>query len=279
MTRIITSLLLGLGAGLAALVAGLPVSGSNSWSVAVALAIGVALLHRWKTAHFAAQRDTLQQLTRRLDQLDDQIAETQGLVQLTRFNDCYPMPFGGGWALTADAGALLVREVALRRPRVVVELGSGVSTLLVGRMLKEAGEGMVYSLDHDSAWAERTRAHVRACGLQDHVVVIDAPLQRQRFGAEEYEWYQVPDSVLALQDINLLIVDGPPQSLSPQGIPRFPALPTFGPRLSAGALIFVDDAARPQEQRMINEWMKLEPTLDKWMVQTVPGTCLLVKPS
>ena len=283
MTSPIKSLLIGLGAGAAALLAA-GVAGSASavvwtsaWPVAIALAIGVALTHHWKTQHFAAQREALEQLTRRLTLLQDQIAETQGLVQLVRFDERYPMPFGGGWALTADAGAVLVREVALRQPRIVVELGSGVSTLLVGRMLKEAGSGKLYSLDHDAAWAERTRAHVRANGLEDFVVVLDAPLTRQHHDGDDYDWYQVPEEVQRLQGIDLLVVDGPPQSLSPSGIPRYPALPVFGPKMSPQGLIYVDDAKRPQEQRMIDAWMKRDPKLTKWMIQTAPGTCLLYR--
>jgi hypothetical protein len=277
------SLLLGLGAGAAVLLTGAlaTAAGASSlataWSVAVALAIGVVLTHRWKTELFAAQRDALQQVARRLDLLQDQLSETQGLVQLVRFDDRYPMPFGGGWALTADAGAVLVREVALRRPRIVVELGSGVSTLLVGRMLKEAGAGKLYSLDHDAAWAERTRAHVRASGLEDFVVVLDAPLTSQRHDGDEYEWYTLPEEVAQLREIDLLVVDGPPQSLSPNGIPRYPALPVFGPKLSADAFIYVDDAKRPQEQRMIEAWLKRDPSLSKWAIQTAPGTCLLTR--
>lgn len=283
MRTITTSLLFGLAAGVASLliVAAAALSGAAvwpaAWPVMTAFVIGVALIHYWKTLHFTAQRELEQHLTRRLDLLQDQISETQGLVQLTRFDERYPMPFGGGWALTADAGVVLVREIALRRPRTVVELGSGVSTLLIGRMLKEAGQGMLYSLDHDAAWAERTRAHVRANGLEDHVVVLDAPLARQRFDGEDYEWYQLPAEVRGLQGIDLLVIDGPPQALSPNGTPRYPALPAFGERMSPDGLIYVDDAKRPQEQRMIDAWMKRDPQLQSWMVQTAPGTCLLYK--
>ena len=283
MRPITHSLLFGLGTGAAAalLVAAGSVSGATAWPAAwpviVALVIGVALVHYWKTLHFTAQREAMQQLSHRLDLLQDQVSETQGLVQLTRFDNPYPMPFGGGWALTADAGAVLVREIALRRPRTVVELGSGVSTLLIGRMLKEAGEGKLYSLDHDASWAERTRAHVRANGLEDHVVVLDAPLSRQRVDGEDYEWYQLPHEVRSLPGIDLLVVDGPPQSLSPSGIPRYPALPAFGKQMSPDGLIYVDDAKRPQEQRMIEKWLKLDPGLQSWMVQTAPGTCLLYR--
>lgn len=283
MRSITHSLLFGLGSGAAAalLVAAGSLSGATAWPAAwpviVALVIGVALVHYWKTLHFTAQREAMQQLSHRLDLLQDQVSETQGLVQLTRFDNPYPMPFGGGWALTADAGAVLVREIALRRPRTVVELGSGVSTLLIGRMLKEAGAGKLYSLDHDASWAERTRAHVRANGLEDHVVVLDAPLSRQRVDGEDYEWYQLPHEVRSLPGIDLLVVDGPPQSLSPSGIPRYPALPAFGKQMSPDGLIYVDDAKRPQEQRMIEKWLKLDPGLQSWMVQTAPGTCLLYR--
>lgn len=283
MRVIITSLLFGIGAGFAALllVAAASLSGvavwPSAWPVIAAFVIGVSLVHYWKTLHFTAQRELAQQLVHRFDLLQDQISETQGLVQLTRFDDHYPMPFGGGWALTADAGAVLVREVALRRPRTVVELGSGVSTLLIGRMLKEAGAGKLYSLDHDAAWAERTRAHVRANGLEGHVVVLDAPLARQRFDGDEYDWYQLPDEVRALQSIDLLVIDGPPQNLSPSGIPRYPALPAFGAQMSPDGLIYVDDAKRPQEQRMIEKWLQQDPALQSWMIQTAPGTCLLYR--
>jgi hypothetical protein len=281
MRQAIGSLLFGLAAGLAAALAvGVAAWAGGAthlaiWPVVAAFVLGMAFVHYWKTLHFKALRDSTRQVIRRLDLLQDQISETQGLVQLTRFDDRYPMPFGGGWALTADAAVILVREIALRRPGTVVELGSGVSTLLIGRMLKEFGEGKLYSLDHDAEWAARTRAHVRASGLEDHVVVLDAPLSRQRFDDDEYDWYSLPDEVRRLAGIDLLVVDGPPQSLSPSGIPRYPAFPAFAGQLSSDGLVYVDDAKRPQEQRMISQWMEKDRTLHSLLYQTTPGTCLL----
>lgn len=245
--------------------------------VILALATLVALMHHWKTQLFGTLREDFRQVANRLARIDDQIAETQGLVQLTRFNDAYPMPFGGGWALTADAAVVLVREIALNRPRTIVELGSGVSTQLIGRLLKEAGEGKLYSLDHDATWAERTRRHIRASGLEDHVVVLDAPLAKQRFNDREFNWYQVPEALRQVNDIDLVIVDGPPQSLDPGGTPRYPALPAFLAQLSPKAMIYIDDARRPQEQEMIAQWHKDFPGFESRMIETVPGTCLFSK--
>jgi predicted O-methyltransferase YrrM len=219
-------------------------------------------------------REEFRTVSNRFAVLNDRVAETQGLVQLARFNDAYPLPFGGGWALTADAAAVLVREIALNRPRNIIELGSGVSTQLIGRMLKEAGEGKLYSLDHDSGWAEQTRRHIHASGLSDYVEVLDAPLEKQRFGGKEFNWYKFPEALRNLGEIDLIVVDGPPQSLDPNGIPRYPALPAFFAQLSAGAVVFIDDAKRPHEQEMISRWHEEFPEFDSRMIETVPGTCV-----
>ncbi len=277
MTR---SLLLGLAAGLALTLltaAAAPLTGASPAAavpVILALAAIVTLMHHWKTLLFGKLREDFRQLGQRLSRLDEQVRETQGLVQLTPFEHPYPMPFGGGWALTADAAALMVREVALMRPKVVVELGSGVSTVLLGRLFKQRGEGKVYSLDHDAAWAERTRQHLRASGIEEYAQVFDAPLARQRFGDREYLWYSVPETVRGLT-IDLLIVDGPPAAIDPDRMPRYPALPAFVDQLSPHAVIYVDDAARPQEQAMMERWQREYPGYERTMYDTVPGTCLL----
>lgn len=285
MEKMMRSIVFGLAAGLlvavlAALASYLGVPGDAGAMAGVfALMVGVALLHHWKTQHFQAMREGFQQVTHKLGLLHDHVSEAQGLVQLSRFNDAYPLPFGGGWALTADAAAVLVREIALNRPRTIVELGSGVSTQLIGRMLKEAGEGKLYSLDHEAGWADQTRRHIQASGLEDHVVVLDAPLSRQRFNGKEFNWYQIPEILRQVDNIDLIIVDGPPQSLDPGGMPRYPALPAFAAQLSAQAMIYVDDAKRPQEQEMIAQWHKDFPGFESRMIDTAPGTCLFSRTS
>lgn len=275
------SLLLGLGFGLIVALltlASAPITGASLAGltpVAITAALLVVLLHHWKTQLFSTLRQQGSDAAKRLASLKDQVIETQGLVQLTPFEQPYPLPFGGGWALTADAAALLAREVALNAPETIVELGSGVSSILIGRMLKQASRGRLISLDHDPHWAEQTRRHIRASGLEDYVQVLDAPLARQRFGEQDYQWYQVPAQLAQVGEIDMLIVDGPPAALDPKGMPRYPALPAFQPRLSPRALVYVDDAARPQEQAMVERWLREFPGFERTFYDTVPGTCLL----
>ena len=279
---------------LAALKAGLVVGASGAAATAVAAAVGLTsgtaiapvgvvlcfltmLTHYWKTQHARIAAEELDLIRRRFGALEQQIAEAQGLVQLGSLRLPYPLAFGGDYALTADAAAVLARQVALCRPNVVVELGSGVSTVLVGKLLQDQGHGRVYSLDHDSAWAEETRKQVRAAGLQDQAEVLDAPLSRQEVDGQHFLWYEIPAKVNELAQIDLLIVDGPPQAIDPDGLPRYPALPKLLPQLSADATIFIDDAKRPGEREMVRRWVERFPGWKTTLLQTGPGTCLLYR--
>jgi hypothetical protein len=57
----------------------------------------------------------------------------------------YPLPPMRGWAISPDFGVLLVSEILNKKPHVVVELGSGVSTLLIAYCLELVGHGRVVS--------------------------------------------------------------------------------------------------------------------------------------
>lgn len=278
-STLLRSLMIGLAAcivlAMLAMAAGLFTPVPLDLPLVFAVAILVGLMHWWKSGVVRRIGEFQAEVRQGLQRLGDRLAEAQGLVQLVPYERPYPLPFGGGWALTADAAALLAREVALSRPQVIVELGSGVSTLLLARMFKEMGGGKVYSLDHDAGWAEYTRRHLTASGVADYAKVFDAPLSRQRFGADEYEWYTVPEAVQQLGSIDFLIVDGPPAALNPAGMPRYPAFPAFIRQLSPQAVVYVDDAKRPQEQAMIERWLRENPGFEGRMHDTVPGTYLL----
>src|ERR1700722_8692814 len=50
-----------------------------------------------------------------------------------------PLPLPGGWAASTDLLGELMRAIAVRRPQCVVELGSGVSTLVIAAALRANG--------------------------------------------------------------------------------------------------------------------------------------------
>lgn len=162
-----------------------------------------------------------------------------------------PIPPTRGWAGSPDFLLQLAQHVAAGRPKVVLECSSGVSTLVIARTMQQSGVGHVYSLEHDAAYAERTRQMLRDYGVEDRATVLHAPLiDRQGYS----RWYD--DSVLPsdLAPVELLVVDGPPMATSP--LARYPALSLLLHRLSDIATIFVDDADRDDEREMLRRWQR-----------------------
>ena len=58
----------------------------------------------------------------------------------------------------------------------------------------------------------------------------------------------------------MLVIDGPPMPVGP--LVRYPAGPIFFPKLAPGATVFLDDAARDDEKRIIERWQREFPDFE-----------------
>jgi predicted O-methyltransferase YrrM len=227
-------------------------------SRAAGLTVGAAT---WRTVATAAQ-------------LEREVRASQdGAIVAARLGvDCPPL---GTWAIEADFAELLTVELQ-KRPRVVVELGSGVSTLVVAQQLKALGSGRLVSVEHEEEYAASTRHRLERSGLGGAVELIHAPLVAQEFGGQEVEWYDLTPIRAALGDdpIDLLIVDGPP-SISP--LARWPAVAALGQKLRAGGVIMLDDGRAKYERAIARRWPLEQPDLELYWQDTVKGTWKLVR--
>lgn len=164
-----------------------------------------------------------------------------------------PLPPLRLWAASPDFVVLDVALIKQHRPRVILEIGSGVSTLIAGYCLREIGEGIVVSLEHDERFAQSTAENIIQHGLQDFAQVIYAPLKPISLSQTTHLWYDT-SQLASLPPIDLLIVDGPPEKT--QVMARYPAVPILFNKLANGALILVDDFMRPDEYEMVNQWLR-----------------------
>lgn len=157
------------------------------------------------------------------------------------------------WALRPAALAAVCNEIVIADRREVVELGSGVSTVVLGRLLGQRG-GRLSSVEHNPAWAHVVRGLLETDGLGDAVRLIEAPLEPHPLALDQAHWY--PESALAQlpAEIDLLLVDGPPGNEEGIERSRHPALPVLGERLGRGAMVVLDDAERPGEQGVLENW-------------------------
>ena len=169
-----------------------------------------------------------------------------------------PLPPMRGAAASPDLLLELTRIIERTRPDTILELGSGISTVVMAARCKAAGRGHVIALEHSASYADSTRAELFAQGLQAHATVIDAPLEDVTIGDRTWSWYargpEIPD------EVDLLLVDGPPASLGP--LARYPALVLLQDRLAPGAVVIVDDGDRADEREMIKRWQSDYPAMD-----------------
>lgn len=182
------------------------------------------------------------------------------------------LPATRGWAASPDFLLELVRHARSARPQCVVECSSGTSTLVLARCMQLNGSGKVFSLEHDACYAAQTRDQLQSHGLQDWALVLDAPLIKQVTDTPWYDLRNLP----ADNGIDLLVIDGPPQATGPQA--RYPAAPTLFPLLNPGAHVFLDDAARADEQAILLRWRDVYPGLTQTTRPCEKGCVVLINP-
>jgi predicted O-methyltransferase YrrM len=179
----------------------------------------------------------------------------------------------GAWAIEPDFGRLIAIELA-DKPDVVVECGSGATTLLIAAFLQRNGRGRLFTLEHDRGYAERIRQQVQAAGMGDVCEVIWASLTPQSFGDQSVHWYDAAKIADLPDHVDVLVVDGPP-AVTPWA--RWPALEVLSDRLAPGAAVLVDDGRRRDELRTVLRWQAEYDDLELHWHDTVKGTWRLVK--
>jgi predicted O-methyltransferase YrrM len=170
------------------------------------------------------------------------------------------LPATRGWAASPDLLMVLVDLVVTERPSLVVECGSGASTLWFALAMRRFGiDGRIVALDHDPAFGGKTRDFLARHGVGDLAEVRDAPLESFSLDGETYRWY-ASRAWEDLTGIDLLFVDGPPATTGHQA--RYPALPLLIGSLSPVATAVLDDLVLPDMQKVLRLWLDTYPDFD-----------------
>jgi len=173
-----------------------------------------------------------------------------------------PLPPLRGWAASPDILLVMARHVQRAAPAVIVECGSGASTVVLAQAARLNGRGHVYSIDHDGAFAEESRTMLARYGLSDWATITHAPLAEVPISGSRWEWYDL-DRLPETPPIDLLFIDGPPAD-TPKPLARYPAGPMLFPRLAPGAVVFADDTDRPGEIEVLRRWASEFPALSQY---------------
>ncbi len=183
--------------------------------------------------------------------------------------------FLGDWSIDSFLGRQLIQLLLEQRPKCIVELGSGSSTILIARALELLGENDVthIAVDHEEKYLGLTRDIAALNGVSDRVEFLHCPLVR--YESLDKLWYGGLAEKLADRKIDLLIIDGPPGTLQPMS--RYPAIPLLLPQLNSHCTIILDDAIRPEEQNIARRWAQENPEFSLLFVLQGHGSAILTR--
>lgn len=177
-----------------------------------------------------------------------------------------PIPSTRSWAASPDVLLTLLDHARKTNPRTIVDLGSGMSTLVLA---KSAPQAKVISIDHSAEFADKTRKVLESHAITNAEVRV-APLTSHVSGVDWYDLAQLAD----ITNIDLLFIDGPPGSKNPMA--RHPAIAECMSKLSPRAVIVIDDAARDGEKAMAMDFAAALPTHTLEFLHHEKGTAVLL---
>lgn len=209
--------------------------------------------------------------------LDDQVALLESFMQLQRLVPMtLPMPRPGTWAASEDLLLWLAGYVLEHRPRLVVDLGSGQSSVWMAGAMRQAGyDGRVVGVDHEEQYAQATELLSQRQGVTPWLTVIHAPLIEESIGGRTVQWYDA-SALSSITDVDLLCVDGPPAQGAEQA--RWPALPFFRDRMAPGGRVILDDMIRVDEQQIAQDWSGRFPGMTSQTLEFEKGALVFTLP-
>lgn len=175
-----------------------------------------------------------------------------------------PLPAYSGSMAGLDllrAARKVIAEQQAKIPHLrILELGCGLSSLVMAYQLEEGANGQLIALEDRPDYAARFREVIAAHELQEWAHILDAPLRPYPHSGEEWLWYDL-QNLEETEKFHVLFVDGPAGYIGPEM--RYPAIPFLHGRLEQDAIILLDDVQRQQEQQIAQRWLAETPGLQR----------------
>lgn len=151
------------------------------------------------------------------------------------------------WAMGSEDYRTLLRAVNQRTQGVVLELGSGKSTLMLAKDLPEAS---LRSLENDRIYQRETAELLRRAGYSSACVML-SQIRMQFCKGAPFVTYDFDEAAIK-GGIVILLIDGPVERLYPMG--REAALYFLFDRLSIGCVVALDDYHRASSKEAVSNW-------------------------
>ncbi len=173
------------------------------------------------------------------------------------------------WPISPDFSLYLVELLQLNDYDIIIEFGSGLSTVIIAKTLAKmaalqqgtSSPPEFISFDHLEKFYQQTRSNLQSIGLEDLVRLTFAPLHDWNApNGKIYPYYDCEPVLAELVQRRppaglrlLVIVDGPPEGTGKHA--RYPAGPLILKYFSGGRIdLLADDYIRPDEKEVVQLW-------------------------
>jgi hypothetical protein len=188
-------------------------------------------------------------LSKQLNITYDRIDALMSIHNLIKLNA--PLPVMNEWRVSSDFAHAVLSKLIEKKSGSVIDIGSGISTILLGYAVKMNGTGKVISLEHSEEYYVKTKALIKSHKLEEYCELYFCPLKKHILDEKEWLWYDI-SKVKIPKNISIISVDGPPGAT--QHLARYPALVLLHEYLNKNSTVFLDDGGREEEKQIAQEW-------------------------
>jgi len=174
-----------------------------------------------------------------------------------------------GWPISADIGLFLLEKIKEQQYDVIIEFGSGTSTLLMAKALRalnidnNGDSKRIITFEHHEDYFLKTQKQLSIHNVDNFVELCLAPIKEWSDSTGDYRYYDCAENIKQLAQILqgekkkiLVLVDGPPGDTCPHA--RYPVAPFLIDLTKQHEIHWIlDDAYRPEEMESAKLWMEL----------------------
>ncbi|MEX8517118.1 MAG: hypothetical protein AB3X44_01210 [Leptothrix sp. (in: b-proteobacteria)] len=199
------------------------------------------------------------------------------------WNETDILPPMHGWPVSPDLAVMLIELMEAEQYDLIIEFGSGSSTLLMARLLRRLKKCQnqsdvipeLLTFEHLPEYHGKTQSLLQRSGVSEFVNLNLSPLiVYKNVDGGEYKYYDCDAALcVASQKINnpgakiLLFVDGPPAGTGP--LARYPALPMVMKYFKTHELhVLLDDYIRQDEKDIAKAWQENMKQADRRYIHT-----------
>ncbi|WP_157243366.1 hypothetical protein [Algoriphagus resistens] len=157
--------------------------------------------------------------------------------------------FETGFSLPLQLIQHIVNDILVYQPKTILELGSGLSTQILGNMIRMEGLDIKFiSVDNNFTWQKMLKPKCPQVAFYSFLLSEQSPHSYTKSGV----WYEIPeDPPWGENLIDMVLVDGPKGNSCEKA--RYGFIPFLKGRLSELPIIYVDDTHRADERFIVEQ--------------------------